>query len=106
MYSFLSESSFIFSFSVRSVGAVILDTESGSLANPIPPVTCPGPREYASRRAAQGVARGGSIQVRLAYDSRTESATIWAFRPSRKLGMAWRFSWIAEMNSQTRSYRK
>ena len=46
---------------------------------------------------------GVSIQVRLACDSSTASATIWAFRPSWKLGTAGRPSTIAEMNSQIRS---
>ena len=50
-----------------------------------------------------GDTAGVSIQVRLACDSSTASATIWAFRPSWKLGTAGRPSTIAEMNSHIRS---
>ncbi len=52
---------------------------------------------------SQARAGGMSTHDRLACDSSTASATIWAFSPSRKLGTAGRRSTMAEMNSHMRS---
>lgn len=44
---------------------------------------------------------GTSTHMRRSDERRAQSATTWAEAPSKKEGWAWRFSVMAEMNSQS-----